>query len=141
GCESAGYNRPGIGMADPHLSASDQDTVRLLQRLIQTESYNPPGHEQAVADLIVEQARAWGLRAKLLPLDHARSNLLVSLPEQADGPTLLLCGHLDTVPPGEQPWDHDPLSGDLADGLLHGRGAVDMKGGLAAMLAAMRDLA
>jgi succinyl-diaminopimelate desuccinylase len=119
----------------------DQETLDFLRSLVRTCSYNPPGQELAVADLVCAQARAWGLRAELIPLGPDRANLLVDLPEQVDGPTLLLCGHTDTVPPGEQRWEHDPLSADLADGLVHGRGAVDMKGGLAAMLAAMRDLA
>jgi succinyl-diaminopimelate desuccinylase len=119
----------------------EAETVDFLRRLIRTCSYNPPGQEQGAAELVVEQARAWGLRAELLPLAEARSNLMVSLPDEAAGPTLLFVTHLDTVPPGEQPWEHDPLSGDLDDDILHGRGTVDMKGGLAAMLAAMRALA
>jgi succinyl-diaminopimelate desuccinylase len=122
-------------------SPSDHDTIDFLRRLIRTESYNPPGQEQPVAELVVEQARAWGLQAELIPLVERRSNLIVSLPGEVDGPTLLLCAHLDTVPPGELAWEHDPLSADLEDGILHGRGTVDMKAGLGAMLAAMRDLA
>src|SRR5438093_7814319 len=123
------------------MTSADRDTVELLQQLVRTESYNPPGREQAVAETVAERARAWGLRAELVPLEQGRSNLLVSLPDEADGPTLLFCGHLDTVPPGDQPWEHAPLSGDLVNGVLHGRGTVDMKGGLVAMLAAMRSLA
>jgi succinyl-diaminopimelate desuccinylase len=122
-------------------TAEEQQTVELLRELVRTNSYNPPGREDAVARIVAEHARAWGLRAELAPLAEGRSNLLVSLPDEADGPTLLFCGHLDTVPPGDQPWEHDPLSADLVDGLLHGRGTVDMKGGLVAMLAAMRSRA
>jgi succinyl-diaminopimelate desuccinylase len=120
--------------------AADRETVDLLRRLVQTCSYNPPGEELEVARLLGRQAEAWGLRAELTPLGPRRANLLVSTPVEADGPLLLFCAHLDTVPPGDQPWEHGPLSADLADGVLHGRGAVDMKGGLAAMLAAMRAL-
>lgn len=119
----------------------DQEMIDFLQRLIRTQSYNPPGDEQSVAEVVVEQARTWGLAAELIPVAEGRSNVIVSLPGEIEGPTLLFCAHLDTVPPGEQAWEHDPLSGDIVDGVLHGRGAVDMKSGLAAMLAAMRDLA
>lgn len=120
--------------------SSERETVAFLQRLLRLESYNPPGRELAVATAVVEQAQAWGLRAELIPLSDDRANLVVSLPDEAEGPTVLLLAHLDTVPPGDLPWEHHPLSGDLVDGVLHGRGAVDMKSGLAALLAAMRDL-
>ena len=53
------------------------------------------------------------------------------------GPHLVFCGHVDVVPPGEAArWHRPPFSGDVADGYVHGRGAVDMKGGIAAFLAA-----
>ncbi|KQO85240.1 MAG: succinyl-diaminopimelate desuccinylase [Methylobacteriaceae bacterium] len=53
------------------------------------------------------------------------------------GPVLVFAGHTDVVPPGEtEAWTHGPFSGDVADGFLYGRGAVDMKGGIACMLAA-----
>lgn len=119
----------------------DEEVIGFLRQLIRIDSSNPPGQEDAVARVCAEQARAWGLRATLEPLAPGRSNLLVSLPEEREGPTLLLCGHLDTVPPGDQPWERAPFSGDLEDGVLHGRGTVDMKGGLVAMLAALRALA
>lgn len=117
------------------------EILTVLQRLIRIDSSNPPGQEQAVARACAEQARAWGLRAELQPVGPNRANLLVKLPEEREGPTLLLCGHLDTVPPGDQPWERAPFGGELEDGVLHGRGAVDMKGGLVAMLAALRELA
>lgn len=53
------------------------------------------------------------------------------------GPVLVFAGHTDVVPPGEtEAWTHGPFSGEVADGFLYGRGAVDMKGGIACMLAA-----
>lgn len=128
-------------MDTPGVATAERETIELLRELLQTCSYNPPGQELAVAHLLAARAEAWGLRAELTPLGPDRANLLVSAPTEADGPLLLLCGHLDTVPPGDQPWEHDPLSADLTDGVLHGRGAVDMKAGLAAMLAALRALA
>jgi succinyl-diaminopimelate desuccinylase len=58
----------------------------------------------------------------------------------AESPHLVLAGHTDVVPPGdEQRWRHGPFSGDIVDGVLFGRGAVDMKGGIACMLAAVLD--
>jgi succinyl-diaminopimelate desuccinylase len=122
------------------LEGRDREPIALLQQLIRICSYNPPGEEMAVAEALAQQARVWGLKAELRPLAEKRANLVISVPEERNGPLLLLCGHLDTVPPGQQRWEHEPLSGDLVDGVVHGRGAVDMKAGLVAMLAAMRAL-
>src|SRR5437867_1198710 len=108
------YNRDGGRMPAPS-AIEEQQTIQLLRELVRTNSYNPPGREDAVARIVAERAQAWGLRAELVPLAEGRSNLVVSLPEEADGPTLLFCGHLDTVPPGDQPWAHEPLSADLVD--------------------------
>ncbi|WP_332686273.1 succinyl-diaminopimelate desuccinylase [Bosea sp. (in: a-proteobacteria)] len=56
----------------------------------------------------------------------------------SDGPVLVIAGHIDVVPPGDlAAWTHDPFAGEIVDGVLHGRGACDMKGGLAAMIAAV----
>jgi succinyl-diaminopimelate desuccinylase len=58
----------------------------------------------------------------------------------AEGPHLMLAGHTDVVPPGDElRWRHGPFAGDIVDGVLFGRGAVDMKGGIACMLAAVLD--
>ena len=56
-----------------------------------------------------------------------------------DSPHLVFAGHTDVVPPGEARWTHAPFAGDVADGALYGRGAVDMKGALACQLAAVLD--
>ncbi len=116
------------------------DLVAFTQDLIRLDSINPPGQEHAVADVLAARARAWGLEVQIQPVADGRPNVLVRLPGAGQAPTLLYCGHLDTVPPGEVPWEHGPLSGDLVDGLLWGRGASDMKGGLTTMLVAMAAL-
>ena len=54
-------------------------------------------------------------------------------------PHLMFAGHTDVVPPGEQPWSHPPFAGEVADNVLYGRGAVDMKGAVACKLAATFD--
>jgi succinyl-diaminopimelate desuccinylase len=130
-----------VTLLDRALSAIDDATVTdLTQQLIRLDSINPPGQEQAVAHALASQARDWGLEVTTQPVFEARPNVLVRLPGTGQAPTLLYCGHLDTVPPGEMSWEHEPLSGDLVDGRLWGRGASDMKGGLASMLVAMGAL-
>jgi succinyl-diaminopimelate desuccinylase len=119
----------------------EQEAISLLQDLLHIRSINPPGDEAAVAEALASHAQGRGLETRLVPVVSGRPNLIVRLPGSGERPTLLLSGHSDTVPPGEAPWDHDPLSGDLVDGEIWGRGATDMKSGLAAMLVAMAALA
>jgi succinyl-diaminopimelate desuccinylase len=69
-----------------------------------------------------------------------RANVIGRLAGTGQRPALVLCAHLDTVPPGEAAWARDPLSGDVADGRVHGRGALDTKGALAGMLLAAKSL-
>jgi succinyl-diaminopimelate desuccinylase len=69
------------------------------------------------------------------PITPTRHNVYGRVQGRGTGPGhLLLVGHLDTVPPGQQPWEHGALSGDIAEGRIHGRGASDLKGGLAAVV-------
>lgn len=111
------------------------ELVELTQALIRIDTINPPGNERAAAELLLERARAWGLQAELVPLSDTRANLDIRLPGDGNEPALMYCGHLDTVPLGEEPWTHDPHEAHLdPGGVLWGRGAVDMKGGVAAML-------
>lgn len=113
--------------------------VELTRELIRLRSVNPPGDELPVAEYVRDQARQHGLEAEIQELDEGRANCLVRLPGGA-APALVFTGHLDVVPPGEQPWEHDPFSADLVDGRIYGRGSADMKGGVASILTAMAAL-
>jgi succinyl-diaminopimelate desuccinylase len=72
-------------------------------------------------------------------LEPNRANVLGRLPGSGDG-HLVLTGHLDVVPPGGQAWEHDPFGAEMVDGRIYGRGSADMKGGVAAMVAALAAL-
>ena len=72
------------------------------------------------------------------PIIGNRANVIGKMEGMGERKALLLNGHLDTVPPGDLGWTVDPLSGVLKDGKVFGRGTTDMKGGLAAMLVAMK---
>ncbi|MGE3273306.1 MAG: M20 family metallopeptidase [Chloroflexota bacterium] len=125
-------------MLHQNLSPDESQAVDdLLQELLQTRSVNPPGNEAAVVELLAARATAWGFSPKIVDVLPGRPNLFVELAGTGEQPALMLSGHSDTVPPGESPWQHDPFSGALVDGELWGRGATDMKAGLAAMLVAM----
>ena len=112
--------------------------VQATRRLIQAPGENPPGQEQATADVLVELARAEGLRTHAWDVAPGRPNVEVTLPG-GPGPGLLVLGHTDVVPVGEG-WTHPPFGGEVVQGRLYGRGSTDMLGGLAAAIVAMGAL-
>lgn len=121
-----------LGLIDPDA------VVRATQLLIRAPGENPPGQEQATADVLIELARSAGLDARSWDVEPGRPNVEVTL-SGGSGPGLLVLGHTDVVPIGEG-WTREPCGGDLVDGRLYGRGSTDMLGGLAAAVTAMAAL-
>ncbi|MBM4431278.1 MAG: M20 family metallopeptidase, partial [Chloroflexi bacterium] len=121
----------------------DRDTlIQFTQELVRCQSWNPPGDEAAAAAIVARQLRAFGIDTQVHEVTPTRHNVYGRIPGRGQGPGhLLLAGHMDTVPPGDVPWEHGALSGKLADGRIHGRGSSDMKGGLAAVACAAGALA
>lgn len=119
------------------------ELVELLSALVAIDSVNPslePGAagEAEVAAFVVDWAGRTGLESELLEETPGRPSVLVRARGRGGGSTLLLCGHLDTVGVGAMAAPHEPrVEGDR----LHGRGAYDMKAGVAAALLACRDAA
>jgi acetylornithine deacetylase/succinyl-diaminopimelate desuccinylase-like protein len=122
----------------PQLGAA---AVELLQRLIRVNTSNPPGGERPVQELLGGLLSEAGFECELVGASDARPNLVARLRGEAEGPTLCLLGHADTVPAEASEWSRDPWSGDLADGEVWGRGALEMKGQVAAEVAAVVALA
>ncbi len=118
-----------------------QATVELLQRLIRFDTVNPPGDERLLQELLLGELTGAGFDCELLGAQPQRPNLVARLRGAADGPTLCLLGHVDTVLANPDEWTHGPWSGDVADGFLWGRGALDMKSQVAAEVAAAIALA
>src|ERR1700712_3908238 len=118
-----------------------QDTTELLQRLIACNPVNPPGNERVVQELLAADLREAGFEVDLLGAVPERPNLVARLRGRAAAPTLCLLSHVDTVLATPADWTHDPWSGDLADGFLWGRGALDMKSQTAAEVTAALSLA
>jgi acetylornithine deacetylase/succinyl-diaminopimelate desuccinylase-like protein len=126
------------------------EAQELLSRLVQFNTVNPPGNERAAQEYLADHLQRAGFHCELLGAEPGRPNLLARLraadgppPEEpaGDGPTLCLLGHVDTVLANAQEWTHDPWSGEVADGYLWGRGALDMKSQVAAEIAAAASLA
>jgi acetylornithine deacetylase/succinyl-diaminopimelate desuccinylase-like protein len=103
------------------------DPVALLQDLIRFNTVNPPGDEREVQEHLAGMLEGAGLEIELLGRTPERPNLVARLRGTGDGPTLCLLSHVDTVLANPAEWTHDPWSGDIADGVLYGRGAQDMK--------------
>lgn len=118
-----------------------RDTLALGRDLIRIDTTNPPGNESAVADLIESRLSSAGFAIERFAHAPGRDSLVARYnPDGADRP-LCLCGHIDTVPLGTLPWEHDALGGAIDGGKIWGRGATDMKAGVAAMVTAFERVA
>jgi acetylornithine deacetylase/succinyl-diaminopimelate desuccinylase-like protein len=116
-----------------------EEVTGLLQALVRVDTVNPPGNETRAAELLRDYFAASGVDCSLHARDPGRASVVARLPGDG-GPSLLLLSHTDTVlaDPGE--WDRDPWSGDLVAGEVWGRGALDMKGHVAAAAVAFASL-
>ncbi|MBB3884840.1 M20 family metallopeptidase [Acetobacter oeni] len=97
---------------------------------------NPPGDEEVCAELCAGILRTIGFDVTLRSFGERRVNLIAAPPGKGPGNNLGFSGHLDTVPLGSSPWTYPPFSGEIANGRVYGRGSSDMKGGIAAFIAA-----
>jgi len=110
--------------------------AELLQRLIQFDTTNPPGNELACIQYIRSLLDDAGIEARVLAKDPGRPNVIARLRGEGRAAPLLLYGHVDVVTTAGQSWAVPPFEGRISGGYLWGRGALDMKGGIAMMLAA-----
>lgn len=120
--------------------AYETETIELLQRMISERSDNPPGDEEGMAELVCAKMRELGIEASIVSISPKRANVVGIIRGRKSRPALLLTGHLDTVPPGEVPWDYDPYGGEIVGDRLYGRGSSDMKAGIAAALMAAKAI-
>lgn len=116
-------------------------TTDLLRQLIRFDTVNPPGNERLLQEYLLGELTSAGFACEMLGAEPERPNLVARLRGASEGPTLCLLGHVDTVLANRDEWTHDPWSGDVADGFLWGRGALDMKSQVAAEVAAAISLA
>ena len=116
------------------------EVTGLLQALVRLDTVNPPGNESRAAELLRDYLGPTGVETQLLARVPERANLVARIPG-GDGPSLAFLSHTDTVLADASEWDRDPWSGDLVDGEVWGRGALDMKGQVAASAVAFASLA
>ena len=119
------------------------EATDVLTRLIRFDTVNPPGNERACQEWLKSYLEDAGLACELIcsPDAPERPNLVARLRGEADGPVLGYLSHVDTVLADAADWRHDPWSGEVHDGALWGRGAVDMKSQTAAEVVAAAHLA
>jgi len=96
------------------------------------------GEEGRIAGFIAKWLKDEGLPAEMMDVKPGRPNVICRLKGREDGPRLMLNGHMDTVAPGTG-WEHDPFGAEIENGRMYGRGTVDMKSGLAAMMSAVAE--
>jgi acetylornithine deacetylase/succinyl-diaminopimelate desuccinylase-like protein len=121
-------------------TALRDEVTDLLRRLIRVDTTNPPGNETAAAELLGDYLEASGVDCELIAKVPGRANLVARIPG-GGGPSLLFLCHTDVVLANPAEWSVPPFAGELRDGQVWGRGALDMKGQVAANAVAIASLA
>jgi acetylornithine deacetylase/succinyl-diaminopimelate desuccinylase-like protein len=121
-------------------TALRDEVTELLQRLIRVDTTNPPGNETVAAELLRDYLESNGVACELIARVPERANLVARI-AGGDAPSLLLLSHTDVVLADPAEWSVSPFSGELRDGQVWGRGALDMKGQVASSAVAIASLA
>jgi len=124
------------------IESNREEYINFLQRLVQINTYNPPGNEMDLAVEIEKYLKEADIVCEIFPIGDNRANLIATLNDNFGGPNLLYNGHMDTVSPlSLDEWKYDPLSGYIKrNKIMYGRGTTDMKSGLAGMIIALKIL-
>jgi acetylornithine deacetylase/succinyl-diaminopimelate desuccinylase-like protein len=104
------------------------EAAQLLSRYIQIDTTNPPGNERRAADFLAVLLKDRGIAHEVHESAPGRANVVARLPGEGDGGALVLLHHMDVVPADPDPWSCAPFGGEVRDGHVWGRGAIDMKG-------------
>ena len=104
------------------------EAVQLLQELIRIDTTNPPGNERAAALHLQKVLESDGIETRVLEVSPGRANLYARIKGDGSRRPLILLSHTDVVMAEQQRWTIPPFSGELRDGFIYGRGAIDMKG-------------
>jgi succinyl-diaminopimelate desuccinylase len=117
---------------------TSQDPVSLTKALLRFETVNPPGHERDCARYAGAMLEQWGYAVEYFDFQEGRTSVVARAGGSDRKAPLCLTGHLDVVPLGAREWTRDPFAGETDGDKLYGRGASDMKAGVAALLVAAR---
>src|SRR4030043_1227759 len=118
-----------------------KELVDLTIQLVQTSTENPPGNEKVAAQFLKPLLSQMGFKIKTVLSPKGRSNLIAEKRWGRGGRTLIFNGHLDVVPAGDpSQWKYPPFQGKLSKGRIYGRGASDMKSGIASFIHALSTI-
>jgi succinyl-diaminopimelate desuccinylase len=120
---------------------TSRDAVSLTKSLLRFDTVNPPGRERDCAHYAGALLKEWGFAVEFFEYQEGRTSVIARSGGSDTKPPLCLTGHLDVVPLGARPWTKEPFNGETDGDRLYGRGASDMKAGVAAMLLAARNCA
>jgi len=115
---------------------SSKETLRILQQMIRLPTVNPPADTRACADYIASVFQKEGIEVMTLEPQPMKRNVVARLKGSQPGSTLHFNGHIDVAPPGED-WPVNPFDAVFKEGEIWGRGACDMKSGIAGMIVAL----
>src|SRR3954464_10676047 len=112
------------------------ETIERLQTIIRFDTTNPPGNELALALYLETALKREGIETSILVPEKNRAQLIGRIRGNGNERPLILLAHMDVVTAQRSSWTHDPFGGEVSEGYLYGRGAIDDKGMLAANLMA-----
>jgi acetylornithine deacetylase/succinyl-diaminopimelate desuccinylase-like protein len=119
---------------------STENAVRLTQELIRIDTSNPPGNEEGAVLFLEGILGAEGIRTEIYSPVPKRANILARIKGKNSGRPVIILSHIDVVPANRDEWTVDPFGGELRDGFVYGRGAIDMKAQTICQLLAFMDL-
>ncbi len=122
------------GQQGPDFRAAGAEAVARLQELIRIDTANPPGNETDGAEFLQKVLEQDGIASEILEKEPRRGNLIARLKGNGSKKPILLMGHMDTVGVERDKWTVDPFAAEIKDGYLYGRGAIDDKIDVIAML-------
>jgi acetylornithine deacetylase/succinyl-diaminopimelate desuccinylase-like protein len=131
-----------LGSSIARAQEGDDPTVALLRELIRANTANPPGRTQLVDDILAPRFRALGFEVRIIPTpDSGKAHIIARLRGDGSKRPVLIAAHADVVGVERDKWSVDPFAAVVKDGYVYGRGAVDVKGGLAVFARAAMMLA
>ena len=121
------------------MNPSCTQAVEILRELIRFDTTNPPANVKECILFIRKIFEDHGFQTEIIGKEENRPNLITRLKGRGDAPPFLMYGHVDVVAAGHKGWKYPPFEGVLEESCVWGRGALDMKGGIAMMMAALLD--
>jgi acetylornithine deacetylase/succinyl-diaminopimelate desuccinylase-like protein len=112
---------------NPVMMKEDDHAVPLLQQLLRINTTNPPGDEEEAVLFLEAVLKEAGISSEIYQAASRRANLLARIKGKRRGKPIILLNHVDVVPADQDEWDADPFGGEIRDGYIYGRGAIDMK--------------